>query len=141
MNQQQFNQSSRFDMQSQSNSTNLNKDMQYQQNNQSSQFNMNIQNPQYNQMPNNQTMYSNIKYGNGETEYVMTMKDLLIYILIGLIPIYNIIFMIKVALGPTSRTNKTMTNFIRLSLIFGLVMTAFSFFITIIGVTMFSSMY
>ena len=98
-------------------------------NNQNSQFDMNFnsQNYGYNQQGqqnygytnnyNNPQQPYNIKYGNGEVEYVMSMKDLLIYTLLFMIPIYNIYLMIKIIIGPTRRTNKSITNSFRFMLI------------------------
>ena len=47
----------------------------------------------------------------------MSMKDLLIYTLLFMIPIYNIYLMIKIIIGPTRRTNKSITNSFRFMLI------------------------
>ena len=77
-----------------------------------------------------------IKYGNGEKEQVMTLKDTLLLMLILCIPIFNIYYLIKIAIKPTNRCNKTYTNYTRLSIILcAIVFVIGSIFSATLGMT------
>ena len=91
------------------------------------------QNFQQNNFYNNN--YSDRCYGlSGEQEYVMTVKDYIKVWLFMMIPFYNFYFIIRILIGPTSRTNKTFTNSLRLAFIMGLVSCVITIPLTLLGV-------
>lgn len=77
-----------------------------------------------------------LKYGNGEKEQVMTLKDTFLLMLILCIPIFNIYYLIKIAIKPTNRCNKTYTNYTRLGIILCVIMFVLgSIFSATLGMT------